>query len=460
MIVIHYQDGVNHTWHPSQKSEEQAEKKTTEPASENDRDRWEEDAKEISQGFHGAKGCNTLARRAFNFERVIFDDWIGEQVAADGVQLGFVAAVDLDFHEFADAHGGDRGQSVVVDGITNGDSLGVEHALFGHHNDLGFHEERESGATGSGVQSGKTGRSPNPDPRSFWFRAFRHRQLPFRSSMLPRMFRIIRTLAAGLALLGLVASAQAQTANESAPLSPDEISSAAKTDGLSIPTPGELMAALNKLGKPDWSTEIRPPISMNFGSRAQMALNLGGLIADGYIAVEAEDAQQVKNVGKDIMDLAKPLSVHQDILNRGKSITDFAEKGDWNTLKEDFEATQNEVKLAMAENKDQDLVTLVTLGGWIRGLEVISDYLSKHYTPEGAKLIRQPAIVRYLSDQIMALPKKLQEDGSVKKVKQRLTEIQTAVSFPKDGAPALDDIKNLNMLTGSLMKEISKKGSK
>ena len=39
-----------------------------------------------------------------------------------------------------------------------------------------------------------------------------------------------------------------------------------------------------------------------------MALNLGGLIADGYIAVEAEDAQQVKNIGADIMALAKPLA--------------------------------------------------------------------------------------------------------------------------------------------------------
>ena len=47
-----------------------------------------------------------------------------------------------------------------------------------------------------------------------------------------------------------------------------------------------------------------------------MALNLGTLIADGYIAVEAHDGQQVKNIGKDVLALAKKLSVSQSVLAR------------------------------------------------------------------------------------------------------------------------------------------------
>ena len=39
----------------------------------------------------------------------------------------------------------------------------------------------------------------------------------------------------------------------------------------------------------------------------------------------------------------------------------FAETGHWDQLKEELEATQNEVKLSMAQAKDQDLVTLVTV---------------------------------------------------------------------------------------------------
>ncbi len=275
-----------------------------------------------------------------------------------------------------------------------------------------------------------------------------------------RMIRNFRTLAGGLAAVALCAVARGQSATDAAPLTSQEMASAARIDSFSIPTPAELMAALNKLGKPDWSGEIRPPIPTNLSSRAQMALNLGGLIADGYIAVEAEDAQQVKNIGKDIMTLAKPLGVQQDILNRGKSLTEFAEHGEWDTLKENFEATQNEVKMAMIENKDQDLVTLVTLGGWIRGTEVMSDYLSKHYTEAGARLLRQPAIVRFLSEKVMGLPEKLRDDQSLKKVRGKLADIERAVSFPRDQTPSVEAIKNLNTLTSDLMNELAKKGTK
>ena len=75
-----------------------------------------------------------------------------------------------------------------------------------------------------------------------------------------------------------------------------------------------------------------------------MALNLGTLIADGYIAVEAHDGQQVKNVGKDVLALAKKLSVSQSVLARSASITQFAENDAWDQLNEELEATQNEVK--------------------------------------------------------------------------------------------------------------------
>ena len=48
---------------------------------------------------------------------------------------------------------------------------------------------------------------------------------------------------------------------------------------------------------------------MNYKTRPQIALNIGGLIADGFIAVEAQDTQQVKNIGGDIVKMAKALGV-------------------------------------------------------------------------------------------------------------------------------------------------------
>lgn len=273
-----------------------------------------------------------------------------------------------------------------------------------------------------------------------------------------------RPFLGGFALVSLTAWAVAEDAAPSAvapaPLSAAEVEAAAKTDQLSMPTPGELLIALNKVGKLDWKAQFRLPISTTYPSRAQMALNLGGLIADGYIAVEAEDGQMVKNIGKDILALGKNLGVSKEILDRGKSLTEFAEDKQWDVLREELEATQNEVKEAMVRNQDTDLVTLVTLGGWLRGTEVLSGWVGAHYSEAGARLLRQPAIVRFMSGALAALPEKLRTEGCVKKTQARLKDIEQAVSFPMDQVPSQEAVLQLNKLSSELVRDLAKKDSK
>jgi hypothetical protein len=252
------------------------------------------------------------------------------------------------------------------------------------------------------------------------------------------------------------------TAWAAAPAAPDTlpqglITQAVQSDTFTVPTPGELLAALNKVGKPNWQAQYRAPIPTAYTSRPQIALNLGGLIADGYLAVEAEDSQQVKNIGKDIMTLAKTLGISENILKRGKSIEDFAENNEWSTLKEELEATQNEVKLAMDEQHDEELTTLVTLGGWIRGTEAVSGWIANNYTPPEAKLLRQPAIVALLRAKLAVLPAKTRNDDLIKGLDSHLATIQQMVSFPVDQTPSQEDVKKLNGATSDLIESITSK---
>jgi hypothetical protein len=270
------------------------------------------------------------------------------------------------------------------------------------------------------------------------------------------MIPILRMLAGGFALFGMCAFA----AGETTPLAPADIAGAAVTDEISIPMPGEFMAALNKVGKLDWTTKFRPPVSTNFSSRAQLALNLGGLIADGYVAIEAEDGPQVKNIGKDVLAIAKVLGVSKDVLERGSSIATFADTAHWDQLKEELEATQNEVKAAMTEHKDQDLVTLVTVGGWLRAMEVISGQVATHYSAPGAKLLRQPGIVVFLDKRLDGMGEKVRAEPTVQAVRKKMADIEKLMAFPLNAAPSAEDVKALNALTAEVVKEISKKPTK
>ena len=240
-----------------------------------------------------------------------------------------------------------------------------------------------------------------------------------------------------------------------APLSADELKQAASIDALTVPTPGEFFAAIEKGGKPNWSSQYRPPVSIKSTNRAQTALNLGTLIADGYIAVEAQDGQQVKNVGKDVLTLAKKLSVSQSVLARGESISQFAESNAWNQLNEELEATQNEVKKALQENRDTDLITLVSIGGWVRGTQVVTGLILQNYNPDDAKLLRQPALVGFLNAKLTQLPDRLRNDPLVQKVKNDIDSIQKMVSYPADHIPTVDEVKQLNDAASKLTKEIA-----
>src|SRR6058998_593072 len=244
---------------------------------------------------------------------------------------------------------------------------------------------------------------------------------------------------------------------EPARLPAEQMAKAIRNDSISIPTPGELFAALEKPGRPNWVGQMREPVATNYKNRPQIALNLGSLIADGFIAVEAKDSQQVKNIGSDIIKLAKALGVSEHVLSRGNSINEFAEHNEWDTLQEELEATQNEVKSSMQSHSDQDLIILVSLGGWIRGTQVVSGAILESYDAGSAKVLRQPALVGFMQSKIDEISPELRNEPLVKDVSQQLTGIQKLVSFPVGKAPSVDEVRKVNEAVGKVMEEIENK---
>ena len=255
---------------------------------------------------------------------------------------------------------------------------------------------------------------------------------------------------------GILVTAGAETGHIAA----DQMAKAATSDSISIPTPGELFAALEKPGKTNWAGQYRGPMPVTYRNRAQIALNLGGLIADGFIAVEAKDGQQVKNIGSDIIKLSKALGVSEKLLGRGSSINEFAENNEWDTLQEELEATQNEVKSSMQSHADQDLVILVTLGGWIRGTQVVTSAIVQNYTEQSAKVLRQPALVHFMQSKINEISPELRNEPLVKDVSNELGKIEKLVSFPEGKAPDVEQVRKVNEAVGKVMSQIQAKESK
>ena len=196
-------------------------------------------------------------------------------------------------------------------------------------------------------------------------------------------------------------------------------------DALSVPSPGEVFAALNKACRPNWAALVTPATAPVSTARPQLALAVGVLAANGYIAVQAQDGQQVKNVGREMMAEAKALGVSQSLLARGNSLIEFANSNSWDALADELEATENEVKMTMVEQKDHDLVTLTSAAAWIRGLEIASGVVLANSSLQGSQVLRQPDLAMQLASQLGNLPSRMSRDPLVSRVKEVLESTAT-----------------------------------
>src|SRR3954471_16309811 len=70
-----------------------------------------------------------------------------------------------------------------------------------------------------------------------------------------------------------------------------------KVEDVVVPRPDEIFRALNKLGGVNWREYVRNEKNANFTERPRVAMLLGTVIADGFIAVQAEDAPTVREIG-------------------------------------------------------------------------------------------------------------------------------------------------------------------
>ena len=189
-------------------------------------------------------------------------------------------------------------------------------------------------------------------------------------------------------------------------LDKEDMRTAVFVETVALPSPGEFFLAVDKQFEPNWTQLLKTSVPAITTRREHLALQLGVLLADSYVAIEAQDSQAAKNAGRDLITIARKLNVAQNVLARGQSIADIADQADWRTLREELDATQNDIRLSMQEQNDQDLLVFLMTGSWVRQMELASGVAQKNYSPEAVALLVQPAILAHLLDRLNSLPAK------------------------------------------------------
>ena len=229
-------------------------------------------------------------------------------------------------------------------------------------------------------------------------------------------------------------------------------------DDVVVPVPSEIFGVLDKIGQPNWSAVQRPinGVAQPIGDQPQIALLLGSVIAEGFIAVEAKDTEEVKQIGKSVLNLATVLGVKKSVVKRSNSIIDYADKKDWMAVRRELDLALQDVKSAMVDLNSESLSQLISLGGWLRGTEALTAVVTKSYTKDGAELLHQPLLLDHFEKRLTDLKPKFKVPV-VLKVQKGILDIRPLIGLTEGTNISEKSVKEIHAIATELVKSINTK---
>jgi hypothetical protein len=228
-------------------------------------------------------------------------------------------------------------------------------------------------------------------------------------------------------------------------------------DGVLVPVPSEIFNTLDKFRHSNWRAVQRPELARwkPPGNQAENALLLGAVIAEGFIAVEAEDAVETKSLGRSVLKLARGLGVEKAALRRSRSIVDYAQKGDWPAVRKEWDGVLPDVQRGMEQLKSEQFAQLVSLGGWVRGAEALAALVLQDYSRQDAELLRQPALFDHFEKQLAGLRGDVGTDPVVAKMRAGLQNVRKALAAG-DNSVSRQQVQEISGLAHGLLKNLSR----
>ncbi len=184
--------------------------------------------------------------------------------------------------------------------------------------------------------------------------------------------------------------------------------------------------------------------------REHKGLIFGGLIADGFLIVEAERKSLVENFGRVLMEQARALGVGDRVMRHSASLTELGRRGEWQQVRQELIATQTDVEQAMIELRDEKMAHLISLGGWLRGLEISASAVEAEFSPQRAKLLVQPDLADYFAAELKTLPPTIAHTALFEKIRATVKKLQPILSKSPEALTRADvgvirvDVSELN----------------
>jgi hypothetical protein len=152
------------------------------------------------------------------------------------------------------------------------------------------------------------------------------------------------------------------------------------------------------------------------------------------LAAQSEKVDDLENIGRAVLRHAKVLAAGARVTEHAKAILENSATGDWKSLREDLAATQKDVEAEMVLLRDVEMAHLISIGGWLRGLEIASTTALDPFSAERAATLARKDLAEYFSATLADFDPALTKLPQIVAIRTGIDEIRVLLDLP-EGKP-------------------------
>jgi len=218
---------------------------------------------------------------------------------------------------------------------------------------------------------------------------------------------------------------------------------------LTTPLVGKVFTDLEMFQPPPLGLVRSFDLKRSYPDRFQTAIQFGALVANGFVATIARQKQLVLDTGRALIREATILSAGQRLTARSRSLLELSDRDDWQGLREELNATQEDVEESMLGLKDGDMADLISLGGWLRGFQLASHVTADHYTEAKAEALVRPELMDYFIARMDCLSPSMKKRPAVITISANLKAIRALAAAGH--LPTQGDVERMRDLADEAM---------
>lgn len=199
------------------------------------------------------------------------------------------------------------------------------------------------------------------------------------------------------------------------------------------------------------NNELKLPERMPL-DRADLAVELGFLIAEGFLVVQAEQLDRVEDLATTLTRYGKALGAGDRVNRHAAGLLENAKKKNVEKLKMELAATQRDVEQELVVLRDTDLAHLISLGGWIRALSIASIAVDEQFTVERARKVLREDIADYYTESVAGLEPRISERENYLAMRDLLAGMRSEMVIKDGEEPDKEKMKEIREKAQELVK--------